>query len=502
MRFSSIGAFGLAVFCAVCAAGPLFAQYDFSAAINKERANYNIQAADATYTKPVQVNPAALASLDVNQALAAAGSDLTSAKVMASHAKIYADVIDGKYGGLLSNKRHAVAMLGLLGSSNSPLVGNAAWIKFMLGRVLKTYSGASDLDTQATALVSMALIGGANYSMAAPPSGFYSASTVGEGTLNFLAGVVSNKDLKFNLRRAGVMALTAMHKNAAVAKITGLINLLADRDGDDKDKVFEITNKGEVEDYGNDDETLQASLMLALEEQLQNGAKDAALVALEYYATLSGVSCDRRWYAGSSMGIKMPEKTGVNKTTLLMARHILATRTKLVGSAISQTQNGSGKFFYKEVGPASCLIPVFEDESFKCATRKSFHSLYEARSAMPDLLYQPGNGPGLPYSFDNCLNARTQKLMFNIAADVLLGAAIEHLGLVAIRFGARYISSWSIDKAYKVVAMGGKLSTANKYAKFGGSIGEYGEITAHLWETYHSVSGVNGMVNTTRESLE
>ena len=141
MRFC-LGTLGLTVFCAVCAAGPLSAQYDFSEAISKERANYNTNPADATYRKPVQANPAVLTSINVNQALAAAGSDLTSAKVMAAHAKIYGDVIDGKYGGFDSNKRHAAAMLGLLGSSNSPLVGNAAWIKFMLGRVLKAGNSA------------------------------------------------------------------------------------------------------------------------------------------------------------------------------------------------------------------------------------------------------------------------------------------------------------------------------------------------------------------------
>ncbi len=482
--------YAAAAFLALGAAAPACAQPDFGAIIKQQRNTR--AAADATYVRPVAVN---MAPLQVDRALRAAGSDLTRTAVVAGHAKVYADVIDGKYP--MADKRSAAAMLGLLGSSNSPLVGDARWMQYISGRLIKAYNGSPGLPVKAAALISLALVAGANY------------ASLGEATLAFLGGVAADDGARFELRRTAVIALASIHKPAAVAKISYLINRLAEADGDGRDEVFEITDKYELEDAGSGARTLQASLMLALEEQLNWEASGQALTALRYYASLSGQSCESRWYGDSSLGIKMPKKAGVNRTTLVMARFMLAQKSRGfrsdisdVRSHIERTGNGYGRTFLKETGSARCLIPVIEDDGFKCGTRRSFDALYYNMAFPGGMLYDTDNPPVMPVNFDNCVAARTQKLMLNLAADILMGAAIEHLGLVAIRYGARYLTSWSIDTAYKVVAAGGRLSAANRYAKFGGSIGEYAELTARLWEGYSTATHVQGIVNTTREAME
>jgi len=177
------------------------------------------------------------------------------------------------------------------------------------------------------------------------------------------------------------------------------------------------------------------------------------------------------------------------------------TQSGDIFSRIKYTKNAYGKVFIEESGTARCLIPIIEDKkvpslspggTFSNETRREFYRLY--RPYVPAQVFATGNPPAGPVSFDNCLQANTERIMMELASNIFLGAAVEKAGIYAIRGAARWLSNRTLTRAYKIMIKGGRgsLSASNKMAKFGGSIAEYGEFTVKMFELNQTRKDIEG----------
>ena len=149
--------------------------------------------------------------------LEAAGSNLKSHKDAANHANLHIGILSGKYFG--EKRTDAILSLALLGSGDSPLVGNQQAI----GAILKTLnsfyvrgvkSGTATAEEKCELVLAAALIAGANFNLP------MQESTVGALALHSIYQVITNDKEEFNVRRTAILAMAAIENTATVDKIS------------------------------------------------------------------------------------------------------------------------------------------------------------------------------------------------------------------------------------------------------------------------------------------
>ena len=479
------------------------AQQGFNTSTDQYR-RLNAPVQDNLRSRAVAINEG---PMQVMVDLRAAGSDLTSFTVMSRHAKVHMAVLKGAYTG--ASAARSAQMLGIIGSSNSPLVGQASIISPMINRLYFSLS-TEDVELQLSALMAMAMITNANPSLAITSSG--SSMTLQDWTLNQFYKIITNDDKPFPLRRAAVMAISSIQSEAAVRKMSQCITKLVADAGDGEDEVFDITDSG-MEDKGESGKSLIAALMLGFEDQLDGAGSQRALTMLNYYAQLNTEdrSCKRQWYGSVPIGLLMPRGNDyINTTTLLMGRYSMARMSlpsptggghggRYVYSRMDETTNDYGRTFRRETGTAACLIPVIEDDDFRCSTRKAFNEMYNDIAFPSGQLSDADNPPVGPVNFDGCLRARTNKIMFELGKELLLGGGIADIAVTGIiKLGARGIRLMSINRAYKVLRLTGSARQASRYANIAGAVGQYEEALLKIYGWYDMEGDIEGWANDIR----
>jgi hypothetical protein len=236
---------------------------------------------------------------------------------------------------------------------------------------------------------------------------------------------------------------------------------------------------------------------------------------MKHYALLDTAdkSCKARSMHGDPLGLEMNRDASRNKTTLLMARYLLAresagavvTRSPyaVMSSRIVTETNDYGKVFMYERGNAACLIPIIEDDGFECDTRKAFNAKYRALAGSQLHYISAADNPPLePVNFDNCLKANTNKMMLSIVEEVITGVGIGSAIKGTIKFAAKGIRLWAINKSYKVMAVTGRAGgKAARYGRLGGAIGQYEETIIKLYEFGETAHDLHGKVQSVNKML-
>ena len=213
--------------------GSAFAQY-----LNSNTPNPLSQFSSAAGKPAAAVSKPKLAFTFIQDILKQAGNAKTFAGASA-HADAHMSVLKGGVIGEPSSK--AIMFLGLLGTGDSPLVGNADKIRTIYSAIYAYYfkgtrpqtyisspgtkvpqeTKASDNDKQ-QAVIAIGLIANANYSIPLP----YTDKTLGSDALNFLYKVIVDEKESFATRRAAVIAMSSIQKASAAEMLSKCITAL------------------------------------------------------------------------------------------------------------------------------------------------------------------------------------------------------------------------------------------------------------------------------------
>lgn len=405
--------------------------------------------------------------------LESAGTNLKSHKDAANHANLHIGILSGKYLG--EKKTDAILSLSLLGSGDSPLVGNQQAI----GAILKTLNsfyvrgvknGTATDEEKCELALAVALIAGANFNL--PMQGSTVGNTVGALALHSLYQVITNDKEEFNVRRTAILAMAAIENTATVDKISSAITKLVSETGfftktfSSADKAFVFDAKtGDLSDTGDSDAALITALILALDtlsESKNKSVSNAAISKLKWYA---GLTYNCKHY--NQMANYEPKG---NKTTYMAALYILGNKggTAPSGYYMPGSMYLKSKITYHRVYNRGAyveeensmkLLPLIETEQNECYTRRAFEDTYKAIAghALSDRLWSGDEQPPyLPYHFDNCLKQKTDKIMLEITTNLLLGGVDGVVAKVVIKAAAKKLAMQAIGRAMYAAVQGTK----------------------------------------------
>ena len=397
--------------------------------------------------------------------LEAAGTNLKSPKDAANHANLHIGILSGKYFG--EKKTDAILSLSLLGSGDSPLVGNQQVIGSMLKALNSFYIKGNATDEEKCELaLGVALIAGANFNV--PMLG----STVGALALKSLYQVIANENEEFNVRRTAILAMAAIENPATVEKVSSAITKLVSEMGffsknfSSADKAFVFDAKtGDLSDKGDSDAALITALVLALDslsEAKDKSVSNAAISKLKWYA---GLTYNCKHY--HQMANYEPKG---NKTTYMAALYILGNKggTTPSGFYMPGSMYLKSKITYHRVYNRGAyveeensmkLLPLIETEQNECYTRRAFEDTYKAIAghALSDRLWSGDEQPPyLPYHFDNCLKQKTDKIMLEITTSLLMGGVDGVVAKVVIKAAAKRLAMQAIGRAMYAAVQGTK----------------------------------------------
>lgn len=385
--------------------------------------------------------------------LEAAGTNLKSPKDAANHAYLHIGILTGKYFG--ETKKDAIVSLSLLGSGDSPLVGNAKVIGSILTTLNNFYTkNKGNTEENCEIMLAIGLIANANYSLQV------TEGTVGSLALKSLYQAVVNEKEEASVRRSAIVSLASMETPEAVTKISSCITAINKEIGtlskmwNNADDGFVFDSKsGELSDNGDDsDNSIVTTLMLALDTQLDGKAKSKALSYLNWYA---GLSYRDKYYHRIRNDY---EAKGGSETTYLAALYILAHRSNFKHSYLTSDVKYSrigNRGVYIETGTSQKLVPIIEKQdgpgSYECYTRRAFNEAYHQVAFQFFRQGQMWSGneqpPIQPCSFDNCLKQKTNKVMFEVTAMLLSGGVDGLIAKVVIKSAAKRLAAQALSRA-------------------------------------------------------
>ena len=443
--------------------GPAFAQY-----LNSNTPNPLSQFSSAAGKPAAAVSQPKLAFTFIQDILKQAGNAKTFTGASA-HANAHMSVLKG---GVIGEPAHkAIMFLGLLGTGDSPLVGNADKIRAIYSAIYSYYfkgtrpqtyisapgtkvpqeTKASDKDKQ-QAVIAIGLIANANYSIPLP---YTADKTIGSDALSFLYKVIVDEKESFATRRAAVIAMSSIQNSSAAEMLSKCVTALNKKTKNIADKNF-VFDKRTLSDKGTGNEALVTALMIGLDSELDGAGKDKALNLLKFYAGIRSAEQLKYTNYNALSAHTNYTSNGGNTATYLASLYLLASRRYIP----SKIEHPTPQAYVEKMPQSQKIIKVIENwghpifSEYECYTRRAFQEEYNIYSGWGQgLIYETGKPPFGPYSFDNCMQQKTEKMTFELIKFFVLGGLESKAISVSIKVGARCLAGYAkAQKAFTVAA--------------------------------------------------